>query len=164
MRSNSLDLVGDTLAVAYQTQKPGLKPAGVELFDVSDPANPRSISFFDRSGPHSQGAHYVGFMDGEFLHISSGAPDFTPSHPKDHQFYQMVDVRNPTKPVEAGRWWLPGTRQGDDVPPPVRHTRIDNGFRTHNINVYPDAPTAPMRPTSMAASSSSISPTKPIRR
>jgi hypothetical protein len=140
VRSNSLDLVGDTLAVAYQTQKVGLQPAGVELFDVSDPGNPRSISFFDRSGPHSQGAHYVGFVDGEYLHISSGAPDFTPSHPKDHQFYTIVDVRNPTKPAEVGRWWLPGTRQGDDVPPPVRHTRIDNGFRTHNINVYPERP------------------------
>jgi hypothetical protein len=140
VRSNSLDLVGDTLAVAYQTQKPGLTPAGVELFDVSDPANPRSISFFDRSGLHSQGAHYVGFVDGEFMHISSGAPDFTPTHPKDHQFYQIVDVRNPTKPQEVGRWWLPGTRQGDEAPPPIRHTRIDNGFRTHNINVYPERP------------------------
>jgi hypothetical protein len=140
VRSNSLDLVGDVLAVAYQTARPGLQPAGVELFDVSDPTNPRSISFFDRSGPHSQGTHYVGFVDGEYMHISSGAPDFTPSHPKDHQFYTIVDVRNPTKPEEVGRWWLPGTRQGDDVPPPVRHTRIDNGFRTHNINVYPQQP------------------------
>src|SRR5262247_2228949 len=140
VRSNSLDLVGDTLAVAYQTQQTGLQPAGVELFDVSDPANPRTISFFDRSGPHSQGAHYVGFMDGEYMHISSGAPDFVPSHPKDHQFYSIVDVRNPSKPEEVGRWWLPGTRQGDDVPPPIRHQRLYAGFRTHNINVYPARP------------------------
>ena len=140
VRSNSLDLVGDTLAVAYQTQQTGLQPAGVELFDVSDPANPRSISFFDRSGPHSQGAHYVGFMDGEYMHISSGAPDFVPTNPKDHQFYSIVDVRNPSKPEEVGRWWLPGTRQGDDVAPPVRHKKLDAGFRTHNINVYPERP------------------------
>ena len=140
VRSNSLDLVGDTLAVAYQTQQTGLQPAGVELFDVSDPANPRSISFFDRSGPHSQGAHYVGFMDGEYMHISSGAPDFVPTNPKDHQFYTIVDVRNPSKPEEVGRWWLPGTRQGDDVAPPVRHKKLDAGFRTHNINVYPERP------------------------
>ena len=51
VRSNSLDLVGDTLAVAYQTQQTGLQPAGVELFDVSDPGNPRSISFFEWSSP-----------------------------------------------------------------------------------------------------------------
>jgi hypothetical protein len=140
MRSNSLDVVGDLMAVAYQTVRPGLTPAGVELFDVSDPANPRSISFFDRSGPHSRGAHCLWFVDGEYMHVSSGAPDFVPTAPKDDQFYTIVDVRNPSKPVEVGRWWLPGTRQGDDTPPPVRHTRIDNGFRTHNTNVYPQRP------------------------
>src|SRR6266849_1520911 len=39
MRSNSLDLVGDLLVVAYQTSSPGLKPAGFEIFDVADPAS-----------------------------------------------------------------------------------------------------------------------------
>src|SRR5207245_402592 len=109
-------------------------------FDVTYPANPRTISFFDRSGPHSQGAHYVGFMDGEYMHISSGAPDFVPTNPKDHQFYSIVDVRNPSKPEEVGRWWLPGTRQGDDVPPPVRPKKPDAGFASHNIHVYPERP------------------------
>ena len=28
MRSNSLDMVGDLLVVAYQTREPGMKPAG----------------------------------------------------------------------------------------------------------------------------------------
>jgi hypothetical protein len=42
MRSNSLDVVGDTLAVAYQTSSPGMKPAGFELFDVSTPEEPSS--------------------------------------------------------------------------------------------------------------------------
>src|SRR2546422_8361353 len=44
MRSNSLDLVGDLLVVAYQTSAPDLKPAGFEIFDVADPAKPRSRS------------------------------------------------------------------------------------------------------------------------
>src|SRR6478672_8776471 len=47
VRSNSLDVVGDILAVAYQTQVPGLKPAGVDLFDISTPESPRLISHFD---------------------------------------------------------------------------------------------------------------------
>src|SRR5712691_466161 len=37
VRSNSLDVVGDLMAVAYQTVEPGLTPAGFELFDISDP-------------------------------------------------------------------------------------------------------------------------------
>src|SRR5262249_33794000 len=35
MRSNSLEVVGDMMAVAYQCQQPGQKPAGFELFDIS---------------------------------------------------------------------------------------------------------------------------------
>ena len=140
VRSNSLDVTGDILAVAYQTTEPGLKPAGVELFDVTDPANPRSIAFFDRSGPHSRGAHCLWFVDGEYIHLSSGAPDAVPTNKLDDQFYQIIDVRDPAKPVEVGRWWLPGTQEGDGQPAPERHTSDDMGFRTHNINVYPERP------------------------
>src|SRR5438477_9628144 len=59
IRSNSLETVGDVMAVAYQVSKPGLKPAGVELFDISVPEKPRSISFFDASGPTSRGCHVL---------------------------------------------------------------------------------------------------------
>src|SRR5437899_7429211 len=45
MRSNSLEVVGNILVIAYQTTTPGLTPAGVEIFDVEDPAQPRSIAF-----------------------------------------------------------------------------------------------------------------------
>ena len=43
MRSNSLETSGDLMAVAYQTA-PGLKHAGFEMFDISDPEHPRPIS------------------------------------------------------------------------------------------------------------------------
>src|SRR5688572_3719605 len=35
MRSNSLEVSGDLMAVAYQCRKPGQTPAGFELFDIS---------------------------------------------------------------------------------------------------------------------------------
>jgi hypothetical protein len=140
VRSNSLDLVGDLMAVAYQTVRPGMAPGGVELFDISNPEAPRPVSFFDRSGPHSRGAHCLWFVDGEYLHLTSGAPDFEPTSPNDDQFYQIIDVRDPARPREVGRWWLPGTRVGDAEPPPRRHSRFDAGFRTHNTNVYPERP------------------------
>jgi hypothetical protein len=74
--------------------------------------------------------------------MGAGAADFTPTHPLDDQFYRCVDVRNPTKPVEVGRWWLPGTREGDNVAPPKRHQApaLDRGNRPHNTNVYPQRP------------------------
>src|SRR5438067_10672449 len=40
MRSNSLETVGDILAIAYQTKDPGLQPAGFDLLDIAGPENP----------------------------------------------------------------------------------------------------------------------------
>jgi hypothetical protein len=140
VRSNSLDVVGDVMAVAYQTKKWGQKPAGFDLFDISKPEQPKLITHFDTSGPSSRGAHCVWFVDGEYLHLTSGSADFEPTHQKDDQFYRIFDVRNPSKPVEVGRWWYPGTRKGDSAPPPPRHPRFDGGYRPHNTNVYPQRP------------------------
>jgi hypothetical protein len=126
MRSNSLELSGDIMAVAYQTQKVNQQPAGLELFDVSVPEKPRSISFLDCSGANSRGVHQLWFCDGEYVHMASGAPDFVPSHPNDDQFYQCIDVRNPSKPVEIGRWWMPGTKKGET---PLPRHKLDKGYR-----------------------------------
>jgi len=140
LRSNSLDVWGDLLAVAYQTQTVGLKPAGVDLFDVSDPKHPKLLSHFDCSGPFSRGVHALWFVDGKYIHMSSGSGDFEPTHPLDDQFYRILDVSDPKNPVEAGRWWYPGTRVGDSAPPPARHPKFDTGYRVHNTNVFPREP------------------------
>lgn len=140
VRSNSLDVVGDIMAVAYQTKKVGDKPAGMDLFDISTPEKPKLISHFDASGPHSRGAHCVWFVDGEYVHLTSGSGDFEPTHPNDFQFYRIIDVRNPSKPVEVGRWHYPGTHKGDKEAPPPRHPKFDGGYRPHNVNVYPERP------------------------
>ena len=140
MRSNSLDLCDDLLIVAYQTAEPGLTPAGFEIFDVSDPAKPKSVVTFDASGPRSRGVHHLWWVDGQYVHMASGAADFTPRNQKDDQCYRIIDVRQPTRPQEVGRWWLPGTRDGDAEPALPRHPRIDSGYRAHNTNVYPRRP------------------------
>ena len=141
VRSNSLDIVGDTMIVAYQTKEVGMKPAGFDVFDIGKPETPRLVSHFDASGPHSRGVHAVWFVDGEFVHMAGGAADFTPTHPGDDQFYRIIDVRKPSRPVEAGRWWYPGTRAGDSAPPPQRmEPKFDTGFRAHNTNVFPQRP------------------------
>ncbi len=143
VRSNSLDVVGDVMCVAYQTRDFGGKPAGFELFDIANPEQPKSISFFDCSGPHSRGVHMVWFVDGETVHISSGAPDVEPFDERDDQFYRIIDVRNLSKPVEVGRWWAPGTLKGDKEtwrtdPGGKELGRV--GMRVHNTCVWPQRP------------------------
>ncbi len=140
VRSNSLDLVGDLLLVAYQTSEPGLEPAGMGVYDVSDPARPRKVSHFDTSGPHSRGAHCLWFADGRYAYLATRAADLEPRNQKDDQFFMIVDIGDPSRPTEVGRWWLPGTRAWDAEDPPARHPEFDTGFRLHNGNVWPERP------------------------
>ena len=136
VRSNSLEVSGDIMAVAYQCQKTGMKPAGLELFDISVPEKPKSISFFDCSGRIRAACTSCGSATANMCTWRPAVLTSTPSHPLDDQFYRCIDVRNPAKPVEVGRWWMPGTSVTDNVAPPPRHP-MDKGYRAHNTNVYP---------------------------
>jgi hypothetical protein len=141
VRGNSLAIHGDTLLLASQCRVPGQQPAGFTVFDLSDPIQPREVAFFDTSGPHSQGVHYVSLIDGRYAHITTGAADFEPNDPKDHQFYMIVDLQDRANPREVGRWWLPGQRKGDPDGPLKRHEpRYDFGYRPHNILCFPERP------------------------
>ena len=140
VRSNSLAVSGELLVVAYQVDTPGERPAGIEVYDLSRPAEPRPVSFLDLSGPHSRGTHWVGFTVGTHAYLSTGTADSRPTNRLDDQFPVIVDLARPDRPAEVGRWWLPGTQQGDGSPPPVRHEVFDAGFRAHNINVCAGRP------------------------
>jgi hypothetical protein len=131
-RCNSLGLSGTTLAVAHQVEKPGQPFAGMDVYDVSDPAQFKKLSHFDTSGPHSRGVHYLWFADGEYAYLSTGARDFVPHNQEDDQFLMIVDLRDPAHPKETGRWWMPGTRVGDKEPPPPRVAPFDAGIRMHS--------------------------------
>ncbi len=137
MRSNSLAIVGDVMYVAHQTRKWGLPNSGMDVYDVSTPEAPKLIGNFD-TGP-SKGTHVLWSVDGEYAHLATAMPDVTPYSERDFQFYVIVDVKDPTKPVEAGRWWVPGVMEGDDVPALERHYP-DMGNSAHNTNVYPRRP------------------------
>jgi hypothetical protein len=140
VRCNSQGLAGDILAVAHQTEKQGQPHAGLDLYNVGDPAHPKKLSHFDTSGPHSRGAHYVWFTDGRYAYLSTGASDFTPHNKDDDQFLMIVDVSDPAHPHEAGRWWLPGTRVGDEAAPPPRVKTFDSGIRMHSLTIPADEP------------------------
>ena len=140
LRSNSLSIVDDVMLVAYQSLEPGQPGTGMGVYNISNPEEPRRIGFLDTSGPYSRGCHCLWWVDGGYAHLSTGAADFQPRNQKDDQIYMIVDVKDPTRPIEAGRWWFPGTREGDDAPMPARHPQFDAGHRLHNANVYPQRP------------------------
>jgi hypothetical protein len=140
LRCNSLGLAGTTMVVAHQTARSGQDHAGIDIYDIADPAHPRKLSHFDTSGPHSRGTHFVWFTDGRYAYLSTGARDFVPRNPDDDQFFMIVDVSDPRAPREVGRWWLPGTRVGDAAEPPPRVESLNNGFRMHSVIVPRERP------------------------
>jgi hypothetical protein len=140
LRCNSLGLSGTTLAVAHQTDKPGQPGAGMNVYDVADPAQPKLLSHFDTSGAHSRGTHYLWFADPHYAYLSTGAKDFTPHNQLDDQFLMIVDMTDPSHPKETGRWWLPGTRVGDTEPPPPRVHPFDSGIRMHTPTIAAGEP------------------------
>ncbi|HUB16750.1 MAG TPA: hypothetical protein VMB34_32750 [Acetobacteraceae bacterium] len=140
LRCNSLGLSGTTLAVAHQIEAPGQPGAGMDVYDVADPAHPTKLSHFDTSRPHSRGVHYLWYADGRYAYLSTGARDFTPHNQKDDQFLMIVDLSDPRHPKETGRWWMPGTRVGDAAPPPPRVQTFDTGIRMHTPTIAAGEP------------------------
>jgi hypothetical protein len=131
IRCNSLALSGNILVVARQSEKVGQPHGGITAYDVSNPENPQLLSYMDLTGPHSRGTHYLTFTDGRYAYLSTGAKDFESKNPLDDQMLMIVDLKDPKNPKEVGRWWLPGTKVGDEAPPPARVSPFDSGFRLH---------------------------------
>jgi hypothetical protein len=72
---------------------------GIYIWDVKDPVNPKRLSHWKTGAPN--GTHRNYFDGGRYVHCSAAAPGFSGF------IYRIVDVADPTHPVEAGRWWLP---------------------------------------------------------
>ena len=116
----------------------------MELFDISKPEDLKSIGF-TRQLTSFKGMHCLWFrMVRQYTVLVEHL--ILPKHPDD-QFYQILDVRNPSKINEIGRWWMPGSKIGDieELPPRVNpEGGVDpmgsDAFRVHNVNVYDERP------------------------
>ena len=73
--------------------------AGMRVYDIADPANPRQIGAMEVPG---LGLHRIWWVGGRYAYASALLDGFT-----DH-ILMVIDMADPTKPQEVGRWWLPG--------------------------------------------------------
>jgi len=85
---------------------------GLLVYDVSNPAKPKELCFWKSAGA---GVHRFDF-DGRYAYI-------TPTVEGYHLNIAMIlDLKDPTKPQEVGRWWMPGQHvAGGETP--------DEGYR-----------------------------------
>ena len=130
-RSHHLQSVGDLLLVANGADIPTLQrynpslnyyqqsfangikgigdfAAGLRVYDIANPAEPREIAFLNMPGI---GINRLWYAGGRYAWISAHLDGFT-----DHMLV-VVDMQEPTRPAIAGKWWMPGMwREGGETP------------------------------------------------
>ncbi|MCW2978133.1 MAG: hypothetical protein JWM06_3414 [Actinomycetia bacterium] len=91
--------VAEDLLLVNQEQFRGGDPftAGMLVFDVSDPLEPRRIGRFDSGGA---GVHRIVWTGGRYAHASVTPEGFT------DRIWIVIDMRDPERPVEAARYVL----------------------------------------------------------
>ncbi|MBL4576732.1 MAG: hypothetical protein JKY51_11690 [Opitutaceae bacterium] len=87
------------LPVYHGSPKNAKHDGGIFIWDVREPLKPKLLSQWD-SG-YGSGTHRSFYNGGRYVHLSSTAAGFN------GHIYRILDISNPKKPFEAGRWWLP---------------------------------------------------------
>lgn len=73
--------------------------AGMTVYDIANPAEPRQIGFMPVDGG---GIHRLWYVGGRWAYASVLLDGFT------DYIFMTIDMADPTNPKEAGRYWLPG--------------------------------------------------------
>ncbi len=72
---------------------------GVLVWSLADPVRPKRLGQYKTGGT---GTHRNFYSGGRFMHLAAGMPGYNGN------IYVIVDISDPAKPVEVGRWWVPG--------------------------------------------------------
>ena len=104
--TGQMELSGNMMVTALEKILPGFggdstqaHRGGVLLWDITDPVNPRQVGAYRTGGT---GTHRNFYAGGRYVHLAAGVPGY------EGNIYVILDISNPAKPVEAGRWWVPG--------------------------------------------------------
>lgn len=133
-------VVGTAQAVGTAETKPQATrdwSAGLEVYDISKPAEPRRIGFMPVEGG---GIHRVWYTGGRWAYASALIDGFT-----DYIFI-TIDMSDPAKPREAGRWWIPGMNQAAGETPSWPQA---NRFGLHHAIIHGDTAYAAWRDAGM---------------
>jgi hypothetical protein len=74
------------------------EPVGLGIYDVSDPNKPREITMWRCAG---NGVHRFTF-DGRYAYLSPEMDGYVGN------IVLILDLKDPARPQEVGRWWMPG--------------------------------------------------------
>ena len=88
--------------------------AGMAVYDLSRPDDPRQIGFMPVEGT---GLHRIWYIGGRWAYASALLDGFS-----DYMLI-TIDMADPTRPSLAGRYWLPGMKAGETPNWPSKYGR-----------------------------------------
>jgi hypothetical protein len=100
--------------------------AGMAVYDISSPEEPRRIGFMPVAGG---GIHRIWYVGGRWAYVSALLDGFT------DYIFMTVDMADPTRPQETGRYWLPGMNAAVGESPDWAPTRR---YGLHHAIVHGD--------------------------
>lgn len=100
--SHKVRVVNGLMVVNWEAPPPYKLPAGFKgglaVYDVTKPDKPRQLSFWQTGGT---GVHRYDF-DGRYAYISPEVDGYV------NNIVMILDLKDPSRPEEVGRWWMPG--------------------------------------------------------
>ena len=96
---NGLMIVNHELNHVDTNPIPSGWQGGIGIYDVSTPAKPKLITKWSTSA--GVGVHRYDF-DGRYVYMSPTQEGYVGN------IMMIMDLKDPTKPTEVGRWWMPG--------------------------------------------------------
>lgn len=98
---HKVQVVGDVLLVNREKipRSSGPWVAGLDIYDVSRPAEPRHVAFWPCGG---KGVHRMTYWEPPYAYVTAGQDGYS------DQFLVILDLADSASPREVGRWWLPG--------------------------------------------------------
>lgn len=111
-------------APTYEVDHDSVPPdfrGGLAIYDVSKPGRPKHITNWETGGTGMSGVHRFDF-DGRYAYISPTVDGYLGN------IVMILDLQDPAKPEEVGRWWMPGQwTAGGELP-----TWQGNAHRCHH--------------------------------
>ena len=78
---------------------------GLAVYDLTDPFDPQQIGWWSTG---NRGVHRIVWMGGRYAYLSAIPEGFT------DRIWVIVDLEDPARPQEAGRWWWPGQHESEE--------------------------------------------------
>ena len=113
------------IAMLEEAERNPYEQGGFRIYDVKDKTKPRLLSFTKTGG---KGVHRFD-MDANYAYISTEMPGYLGA------MLVIYDIRNPVKPEEVSRWWMPGqhTAGGETPSWPGRRYRLHHALRVGDL-------------------------------